>query len=209
MAAPSLACEFHELAQRFRAVDASTPADGMKYVRRLEASGARLLKRGHDARLLLRDWDIEWLTDVDKDIESGVWAAQWCAIGDGLRMMASERFPADLGLRRFDEGSRGKVGTGPRPEDWHALAQEDAWLCDYWAGELERLPAGKTKTAKRRGRQPDTDAREDKRIYDAWQQGKYPTYFGLARELGIDYSAKKVADAIDRQRKRELRRKSR
>ncbi|SRR6266478_3301490 len=50
------------------------------------------------------------------------------------------------------------------------------------------------------GRPPDTDAKEDKRIYDAWNTGQYKRIADLAQALGLP--EKEVAKAIDRHRKR-------
>jgi hypothetical protein len=54
-----------------------------------------------------------------------------------------------------------------------------------------------------RGRPPDTDAKKDQRIFDAWKTRKHPRYEDLARDLGI--SEKEVSKAIDRHRKRQQR----
>jgi hypothetical protein len=58
-------------------------------------------------------------------------------------------------------------------------------------------PKGKLK---RRGRPADTDAKGDKRIFEAWNTGQYKGYADLARELGK--TEKEVSLAIDRHRKR-------
>lgn len=51
-----------------------------------------------------------------------------------------------------------------------------------------------------RGRKPDTDAKQDKRIWDAWHTGRYQEYAELARELRL--RPREVERAIDRHRKR-------
>lgn len=59
---------------------------------------------------------------------------------------------------------------------------------------------------KRRGREPDTDPKADKRIAEAWGTGRHKTYADLAHELGrppLD-----VRRAIDRHRHRSRKRKS-
>jgi hypothetical protein len=54
--------------------------------------------------------------------------------------------------------------------------------------------------ASKRGRQPDTDPKQDQRIAEAWETGQYVDYAGLARELHID--KREVKRAVDRHRKR-------
>jgi uncharacterized protein YukE len=56
------------------------------------------------------------------------------------------------------------------------------------------------KKKRRRGRKPDTDFKDDQRIFDAWMTGSYRTYNECARTLGK--TEKQVRDAIDRHRHR-------
>ena len=58
--------------------------------------------------------------------------------------------------------------------------------------------SGKTRT--RRGRKPDTNAEEDKRIANAWATGRYKTFADLDRELNL--AAGTAKRAVDRHRKR-------
>lgn len=57
-----------------------------------------------------------------------------------------------------------------------------------------------TKTKAKGGRRIDTDPKKDKRIFDAWKTGRYPTYEALGREL--QKTKHEVKTAIDRHRKR-------
>jgi hypothetical protein len=59
---------------------------------------------------------------------------------------------------------------------------------------------GAGKQRGKRGRPSDTDAVEEKRIWNAWQTGHYRFYTELAREFKI--SEQKVKRAVDRARKR-------
>ncbi len=52
----------------------------------------------------------------------------------------------------------------------------------------------------KRGRKPDTDPKEDKRIAEAWATGQYRTFADLERELELDKGEGKRA--VDRHRKR-------
>lgn len=61
-------------------------------------------------------------------------------------------------------------------------------------------PEQAPKRAKRRGRKPDTDPKEDRRIFDAWQTGLYPTYADLDNALNLPNGEGKRA--CDRHRKR-------
>ena len=56
------------------------------------------------------------------------------------------------------------------------------------------------KVTRRRGRQPDTDVNQDKRIFNAWDTGSYSTYEQLANEMKI--TERDVRLAIDRERHR-------
>lgn len=64
----------------------------------------------------------------------------------------------------------------------------------------DATPEQAPKRAKRRGRKPDTDPKEDKRISDAWQTGQYLTFADLERELNLRPGEGKRA--CDRHRKR-------
>jgi hypothetical protein len=69
-----------------------------------------------------------------------------------------------------------------------------------WVKYLEAdLPRGKPKG--KRGRPRDTDQEEDRRILNAWDTGRHPTYAALARELHL--TERDVKLAIDRQKKRQ------
>ncbi len=59
------------------------------------------------------------------------------------------------------------------------------------------VPA-KRKRAKKRGRKPDTDKKEDQRIFDAWGTGQHKTYEELGMEMGKTKA--EVGRAIDRHR---------
>ncbi len=64
------------------------------------------------------------------------------------------------------------------------------------------IPGG-TETRKprtKRGRKPDTDPKEDKRITEAWAAGQYRTFADLERELKLEQGEGKRA--VDRHRKR-------
>ncbi|HMQ14581.1 MAG TPA: hypothetical protein PKC49_01285 [Phycisphaerae bacterium] len=70
---------------------------------------------------------------------------------------------------------------------------------------LRLLPGARAVSVpKKRGRKPDTDAKADAKIVEAWNTGRYRTHEELARELGID--ARYVRLAKDRQRARDARR---
>lgn len=60
--------------------------------------------------------------------------------------------------------------------------------------------ADATPKRNRPGRKPDTDPKEDKRIFDAWQSGQYKTYAELESELRLSKGEGKRA--CDRHRKR-------
>jgi hypothetical protein len=53
---------------------------------------------------------------------------------------------------------------------------------------------------RKRGRPPTADQQEDRKIFEAWDTGNYPTYAHLARELNS--KPKLVEMAVDRHRKR-------
>lgn len=77
---------------------------------------------------------------------------------------------------------------------------------------LQALVAGDTPTVgpkgkkaerqvkSKRGRKLETDPKEDKRVFEAWQTGRYRKYEDLARELRM--TKDQVHNAIDRHRKR-------
>jgi hypothetical protein len=64
--------------------------------------------------------------------------------------------------------------------------------------EAER--AKHTPKVSNRGRIPDTDSRDDKRVWDAWRSGEHKDYAALALALGK--SKRDVKCAVDRQRHR-------
>jgi hypothetical protein len=69
------------------------------------------------------------------------------------------------------------------------------------AAAVARLEgAGRGKKPRKRSRPVDTDARADKRVYEAWKSRRYKNYSDLARELKM--SERDVKMAIDRHRKR-------
>jgi hypothetical protein len=59
---------------------------------------------------------------------------------------------------------------------------------------------------KPRGRRPDTDPKEDKRVADAWKTGRYPTYQNLGLELHM--TEREARLAVDRHRWRTRKRRS-
>jgi hypothetical protein len=61
-------------------------------------------------------------------------------------------------------------------------------------------PAEGDKGRRRRGRNPDTDPKADKRVADAWGTRAYRTHEECGRALGM--TKKQVKDALDRHRKR-------
>jgi len=64
-----------------------------------------------------------------------------------------------------------------------------------------KMPSPLVPRRRRRGGRPrDTDAKQDKRIADAWQTGRFAGYDDLARELGK--TKRDVRMALDRHRKR-------
>ncbi|UCC31326.1 MAG: hypothetical protein JSU86_03435 [Phycisphaerales bacterium] len=63
--------------------------------------------------------------------------------------------------------------------------------------------APKSKPRAKRGRKPETDAKADKRIAEAWSSEQYPTFEALGRALKL--STREVRLAVDRHRKREKR----
>jgi hypothetical protein len=94
-----------------------------------------------------------------------------------------------------------------------ALRRRKAHYPAYWRIEgkaiilhrdlLGRNPEEEPKPEKGKqnpGRPPDTDAKEDKRISDAWKTGQHKRLADLAQVLGLH--EKDVAKAIDRHRKR-------
>jgi hypothetical protein len=64
----------------------------------------------------------------------------------------------------------------------------------------KRIKAGGKQKKLNRGRPFDTDRKQDKRIWDAWQTRQYAKYADLARNLGMP--EREVEKAIDRERKR-------
>jgi hypothetical protein len=64
------------------------------------------------------------------------------------------------------------------------------------AGRGEQVP----RSQGMRGRPPDTNQQDDKRIYDAWKTGRFRRYADLAKEKGK--SPLEVRRAVDRHRKR-------
>ncbi len=62
------------------------------------------------------------------------------------------------------------------------------------------LMAHVTKTPKKRGRAPDTDAESDRRLWELWKSGRFKDYADLAAQEGIGKLA--VKQAVDRHRKR-------
>jgi len=64
----------------------------------------------------------------------------------------------------------------------------------------DATPEQAPKRAKRRGRKPDTNPKEDKRIFDVWQTGQYQTYADLDNALHLPNGEGKRA--CDRHRKR-------
>jgi hypothetical protein len=63
---------------------------------------------------------------------------------------------------------------------------------------------GSNQSRRKRGRPRDTNLKEDKRVFDAWQTRQHMTYADLARALGK--GEREVKAAIDRERKRRERR---
>jgi hypothetical protein len=63
----------------------------------------------------------------------------------------------------------------------------------------EQPPAPESEI-KKRGRPPDTDPKEDQRIYDSWKASGYTSYEEFERKNGINKI--KVKEAVDRERKR-------
>jgi len=76
-------------------------------------------------------------------------------------------------------------------------------------GEKQSEGEAGTSTKKRRGRTPDTDPKEDKRIADAWKTGRYRTYEACGREFGMtgENIGRRVKLAVDRHRKRPQKRR--
>ncbi|HMF15748.1 MAG TPA: hypothetical protein VKE98_01015 [Gemmataceae bacterium] len=75
-----------------------------------------------------------------------------------------------------------------------------AQAADWFECDTNTSRAGKG-ASRRRGRQPDTDAKKDECIHNAWHSGNYKKYEELALALG-GLSARDVERAIDRHRKR-------
>src|SRR5262249_54435254 len=71
-------------------------------------------------------------------------------------------------------------------------------------GEVPSQKAQPSGARRRRGRPADTDEKQDKRIWDAWQSKAHKTYRELASALKIP--TMQVKAAIERQRKRMERR---
>ncbi len=91
----------------------------------------------------------------------------------------------------------GKPATDPKqipPAPLQADAPTTIDVTQNVAEATLRKPRAK------RGRKPDTDPKEDKRIAEAWATGQYRTFADLERELELDKGEGKRA--VDRHRKR-------
>jgi hypothetical protein len=95
---------------------------------------------------------------------------------------------------------RTKAGQVVEPKGPAPASQEQASLLEPASPVIRppRVVAASRKS--NRGRKPDTDAKADRRIAEAWDSGHYPTYEDLANELGMD--KRDIERALDRHRKR-------
>lgn len=100
---------------------------------------------------------------------------------------ASSLWWNDVELDLQDIALRLKHGTGKKPAV-HAADEAPA-----------EITKKKTKRRKR-GRPFDTDVKQDRRLYEAWQTGQYRSKQELADAFHL--SKKEVVKAIDRERKR-------
>jgi hypothetical protein len=73
----------------------------------------------------------------------------------------------------------------------------------FWDGHIKQENGERTEGSKpkrRRGRKPDTDAKKDQRVAEAWQSGQYKTHEQCGQAIGM--TRKQVKHALDRHRKR-------
>jgi hypothetical protein len=160
-----------------------------------------------DFREILTD-RYESITSKDSSAAGPVWAISSRVILDVAREEL-RRAHQQLFLRGYADvpGFPGETEHGSDVES--ALARLLNWLAnkiwqeDAAANGAMSAESGKTPTPKKRGRPKVTDAKQDKRIVDAWATGSYKRYEELARELGL--KKVDVGTAIDRHRHRRRR----
>jgi hypothetical protein len=85
-------------------------------------------------------------------------------------------------------------------EKWYTYLAEHKRARAAQVVAVQPMEARSTAQGARKGRPKDTDARQDRRVFDAWQTRAYRTYAELAREMHL--TPKEVERALDRERKR-------
>jgi hypothetical protein len=89
--------------------------------------------------------------------------------------------------------------TLDRPGQVCIHSNQDSWEARMvQLGEVDNRPQPQPGG----GRPPDTDPREDQRVFDVWKTRQYHTYEALAKALGNGWTKGKVRQALDRHRKR-------
>jgi hypothetical protein len=162
---------FHAaLADAAEALEGQPPSPEMEYLR-------RLFRRLLDCRLYR----------VERDVS-----------GDRQGQLFATLLPVDVSLLHDLGEAAGRLVPGPNSIGAGATAHAETIGAPGDQGGAGQAERGKSRG--RRGRKPDTDPKDDKRVADAWSTGEYRTYEQCGSALGR--TKKQVKDAIDRHRHR-------
>jgi len=102
--------------------------------------------------------------------------------------------------RLYAESSRG-IDTHRQEINWQwTFRRYLRRVLDYNNALAATQNCAGSKAVQKPGRPPDVDVDGDRKIYDAWQSGRYKTFAELA--VALNRSVRDVKKAIDRHRKR-------